>query len=387
MGKRTLLILLALVLLLGVALVILRVVGQRGGESPSPGPGGVGGGLPTAGERIIPSPAPSPGVLSQACPERWEGLADGDSDALPDEIEQLYLTDERNGDTDGDGYKDGEEIRAGYDPLKSTGNPQLDSDHDGLLDHEECRWKTDPFTPDTDGDGFEDGAEVSNLFDPTVKGDGKGSDALPERRARQVEQALGQFRPRADSDNLTERLAARILGERSSSEAANLSITQKDVERVLREFHLSLNMQLPVVDVVDLNISPSNTPGDIQTYLGSVDSLRPRDLDNPSLFVGVIGNAAGGDLSSLQNLRQRIGIYESGLRTTATPPSAVPHHRALIGYARFISDRLSVIELTTASDPVRAYVAARELEEGVRIHPPAILRFRDELERLGAPLS
>jgi len=52
---------------------------------------------------------------------------DTDKDGLPDYMENLYGTDPNNPDTDGDGYKDGEEVESGYDPLIS-GNAKLDYD-------------------------------------------------------------------------------------------------------------------------------------------------------------------------------------------------------------------------------------------------------------------
>jgi hypothetical protein len=52
---------------------------------------------------------------------------DTDADGLPDYIENYYGTDPNNPDTDGDGYKDGEEVENGYDPLAS-GSAKLDYD-------------------------------------------------------------------------------------------------------------------------------------------------------------------------------------------------------------------------------------------------------------------
>ena len=52
---------------------------------------------------------------------------DTDADGLPDYMENIYGSDPNNPDTDGDGYKDGEEVESGYDPLIS-GNAKLDYD-------------------------------------------------------------------------------------------------------------------------------------------------------------------------------------------------------------------------------------------------------------------
>lgn len=46
----------------------------------------------------------------------------------------------------------------------------IDSDNDGLKDWEENLYKTDPWNPDTDGDGYLDGEEINSRHNPLVKG-------------------------------------------------------------------------------------------------------------------------------------------------------------------------------------------------------------------------
>jgi hypothetical protein len=50
---------------------------------------------------------------------------DTDADGLTDEQEKVYGSDVNNPDTDGDGYKDGAEVKAGYDPIMA-GSARLD---------------------------------------------------------------------------------------------------------------------------------------------------------------------------------------------------------------------------------------------------------------------
>mgnify|MGYP000848178911 FL=1 len=98
--------------------------------------------------------------------------ADDDLDGLMTSYEETIGTDPMNPDTDGDGLKDGEEVK------KYNTNPlAADSDNDGLNDGEEVlKYKTNPVNPDTDGDGLKDGEEVQKYntdpLNPDTDGDG-----------------------------------------------------------------------------------------------------------------------------------------------------------------------------------------------------------------------
>ena len=99
---------------------------------------------------------------------------DSDKDGVPDEDEiNIYYTDPNNPDTDNDGYKDWYEINSGYSPLnhEPLKSDKIDSDNDGLVDYKEFQFHANALNPDTDGDGYKDGDEVKNGYNP--KGQGK----------------------------------------------------------------------------------------------------------------------------------------------------------------------------------------------------------------------
>ena len=74
---------------------------------------------------------------------------DNDEDFIPDCVDE---------DDDNDGYLDVYEEAAETDPFDITSVP-IDSDQDGLPDVVETSRRTDPNNPDTDGDGFKDGED------------------------------------------------------------------------------------------------------------------------------------------------------------------------------------------------------------------------------------
>ena len=96
--------------------------------------------------------------------------ADPDGDGLTNREEKMFGTDKNIADSDGDGLKDGEEVKTyKTDPLKA------DTDGDGLKDGEEVMtYKTDPTKADTDGDGLKDGEEVATYQTDPIKADTDG---------------------------------------------------------------------------------------------------------------------------------------------------------------------------------------------------------------------
>jgi len=297
------------------------------------------------------------------CSDQWTGQADTDQDGLPDNVETVYKTDPANPDSDSDGYKDGDEVKNGYDPI-SSGSARLDSDQDNLTDNEECRWKTDPFNPDTDGDTFKDGDEVKNGFDPTVKGDGKGSDALPEKKAQLSDAAL---RPNPNSSNYTEGLAGIILGDTPLSQMGQTKVTSEQVRTTLANARLDLT--LPETKTSELNILQTNTPADIIAYLAKIDTLSPAKILNTNNFSESLIGAFNGNTTEIIAVRSDLSKYEDSLLFVSVPPSAVQHMTLLVSVTRFLNERLLSIQQYGQNDPTRAYIATREIQEGL---PPNI---------------
>jgi hypothetical protein len=107
---------------------------------------------PTPVPEVVTEPTPAP--TQPAAPAPAEGDTDGDGWSDAEEI--AYGSDPLNRDYDGDGLLDGEEIYVyGTDPLNN------DSDGDGLVDGEEVyQYGSGPLATDSDGDGLGDADEL-----------------------------------------------------------------------------------------------------------------------------------------------------------------------------------------------------------------------------------
>jgi len=125
-------------------------------------------------------------------------LPDRDGDGVPDQDELgIYQTDPDNPDTDNDGYSDWAELNAGFSPhnplaVKLEDN---DQDHDALSDRLELAFGTKILDPDTDQDGFKDGEEIAAGYDPR-----QGNGAILKKRIeinlgrQELSYFLGQVR-------------------------------------------------------------------------------------------------------------------------------------------------------------------------------------------------
>lgn len=108
-------------------------------------------------------------LLLLVAPALAETKLDSDNDGVSDKDEiDIYQTDPNKADTDDDGYNDWRELNSGFSPH----NPakvkleDSDTDGDGLSDRMELNFHTYLTNPDTDGDSYKDGDEVSQGYDP-----------------------------------------------------------------------------------------------------------------------------------------------------------------------------------------------------------------------------
>lgn len=305
----------------------------------------------------IPQVSGAPIAFQGVCPDTWIGQQDTDGDVMPDTVEATYGTDANVQDTDIDGYSDGAEVKAGYDPLQKNSGARLDSDNDGLLDNEECIHHTDPFNPDSDNDGFQDGAEVKNGYDPTKAGDGNGSDRiLPTVPISQTPTPEPTHQP--------------IVGQ----------VTPAPATPIPSQTLSNAPVQITLIPISQLKTTASTAVADIKTYLTQVDGLRPQELADGQAIATAIQSAASGNVQKLSQARARIAQFSSALKGVSTPRSAQEYQQLYVSLIDFTVQRLSTIEQNATGDQAKAAQAVLDIQNTLPNYITRLSSLRQAVE-------
>ncbi len=357
----------ALVIAIGVTVWILIASPFSSSDTP-PTPSATpldDGFLPITSVGPLTTPSTPPLAFGGVCSDTWAGQQDIDRDLLPDAVEATYGTDQSKADTDGDGYNDGEEVRAGYNPLNRDSSSRLDSDNDELFDHEECQWGTDSFNPDSDSDGFKDGAEVANGFDPAKKGDGNGSDRI----AVVTPAPIGT--PLIDLSQPTPTPIPIF-----TNNPGFITPTPVSLPPVAAQFAL--------IPLSQLNITPAAAPADVRTYLAQIDALRPPELSDGQAIASAVESAASGNVQQLAQVRARIGQFAAALKGATTPKPAQEYQQLYVSLIDFTVSRLQVIEQNAAGDQQKAVQAVLDMQNVLPSHVTQLSQLRTSLEGFAA---
>ncbi|MDO8512843.1 MAG: hypothetical protein Q7S57_06245 [bacterium] len=357
MSKRNLIIIAIVFALLVFGIVGYFLFGKKTGVGPSPEPTAT----PTESPIFTATPTPDGPLVAAICPTQWIGQTDTDNDGLPDTVEAIYKTDTNNPDTDGDSYKDGEEVKNGYDPLK-PGSARLDSDNDGLTDDQECKWETDAFKADSDGDSFNDGAEVINGYDPLIPGNARIGGTSPT--------PIPGFSPSPEPTGI-------VFGTPTPTTSTLPTATPR----------ATVAPTFPPVNFVkvartELNISKNSTPANVKTYLATVDQSSPAVLIGGTPFTDALVAAFNGDGSKLQPVLAQLNTYEKDILKISTPENAINHQILLVSLARSVNQQLGIIASVAGKDPQKQLQAATGLQKILSDNLNALKIERQKLDAL-----
>mgnify|MGYP001618473286 FL=1 len=145
----------------------------------------------------------------------------------------------------------------------TASEPDADPDNDGLKNWEEEIYKTDPRNPDSDGDGYLDGEEVASGYDPAIKSPNDALEGTDTGTPRQAPKNLTMYLVQL----LTQKISSGEIApaEGSSLEDAkndpNLLYNQDLMNEALVQIgqRAKIYFTLPLVKPEDISISSSPT--------------------------------------------------------------------------------------------------------------------------------
>jgi hypothetical protein len=237
-----------------------------------------------------------------------------------------------------------------------------DNDRDGLKKWEEVIWKTDISKSDTDGDGFTDGEEVAAGYDPL---DSASNQKTLKKNPTQAQLSQLDF---SSSVNLTDKLAESIskgivnsgglqnLNDSGSANLLNQGISGKETAEFIAEFHIQIPKE-------ELKVSPDNSPLAIKKYYSSVSEIMMKD---PLFFKSsnpFVSNDGQINFSFVSDYVKYYGTAIISMKNIVVPSDFFSIHKQWIELAMANKRALEALG-NMEKDPLMAILA---IQQGERI--------------------
>lgn len=274
-------------------------------------------------------------------------------------------------------------------PGSNTGGQQIvdptgDSDADGLTNADEKLWGTNPNNIDTDGDGFKDGEEVQSNHNPTIP---SPNDKLPTGFV--PGQNIAPLEGSATSPTSFESFFADNVdltgGKTNLTQEYGKSVPDKDKTALtFNNFIYSqpLTTSLPRIND-SLIIRAGDSSAELSQYLsvaGNLDQIS----DKTDFSLALTDVFESKNASGFQVLSDRAKAFEESIKALPTPPQALEYHKLIIGYSSLLTATFQQIS-NYPNDQVRALVAIRQVDAIDRQYYHIILNERARLVGLLEP--
>lgn len=241
----------------------------------------------------------------------------------------------------------------------------IDSDSDGLTDTEEERiYHTDPLKPDTDGDGYRDGDEVKTGHDPLTNENGSKGNASTTADASSQE--YNRFIATNPDDlskiDPTKYLDSNTIQDISSGNPSDQSI-DKLASLALSNVAISQTQVLPTIPDSAINISSASGKQAVQQYLFSLGSvlLQYAPFSDQKEMVTYITAAANGDTAKTQSLINMAKSSEAQIKTIPVPAELVDIHKKAIGVMQLFQKSAAVLANAENVDSTSGMTATNQL--------------------------
>jgi hypothetical protein len=261
-------------------------------------------------------------------------------------------------------------------------DPTGDDDVDQLSNSDEALWGTDRKNPDTDNDGYLDGEEVRANYNPTIpspndklpEGFLPGKDLAPLPPAESEPVAVDQF----FQDNLDLTLGTKNYAEAYQQQYDVANRNPTTLSAFVKE--QPVVTQLPRPEEKSIQRQADDSAASIAAYLSRVGNVSV--FSNRPLFTTAVNDLFGRrDPSTIQGVGVMMKIYQDELVQTPVPPSAVALHQLLLGYTQTMQVSLEQMGRYN-EDSVRALVAMKQWQENDSKYVPLIEQEVSRLEAL-----
>lgn len=270
----------------------------------------------------------------------------------------------------------------------------LDSDQDGLTNDEEKTYGTDPNKPDTDGDGYNDGSEIKAGYNPLKKAPG---DKLTD--SNDTKTAPENVSPEnLEEENLTQKVAQKISVMANTTDTENQAITMDDVEEMINST-MNTPDELPQFSQSDIiikkqnydNLSPEKAKkkrkADVADYSVAVlyilTSNSPEPLTSSSDMISsfnkivsqLLSALSSGDPSGINNLSRSGEKILEQLKKVEVPEDMIETQIKALQYASYSQKLKSLIEINP-EDPLANLANYSKIQTFVE----SLISFFDEIK-------
>jgi hypothetical protein len=228
---------------------------------------------------------------------------------------------------------------------------EVDSDQDGLSDAMETLYKTNPNNPDTDGDGYKDGDEVANGYDPLIKS--------PNDKINRSNTPTNATISPLPSPSFTQQFVNRT-GITPTKE--NLSMNETQVNQFINE--TNARGVLPIILDSDIKITNASGKAAIVKYLDTLSVVKNSKLKAvtpeqiTAAFTALTQKSDPAPLNKvISDLENNAAIF----RATEAPKEVVELHKKYLAAVLALLDDTKMLK-NYKNDYVSALVAASRLE-------------------------
>lgn len=248
----------------------------------------------------------------------------------------------------------------------------IDTDTDGLKDWEEQLWKTDPKSPDSDGDGTKDGDEIKTGRDPLKAGPNDKLDSGT---------VTGKINPEIESDlTETDKFSRELFAKVVSTSQEGKTPTEADFQEFLNTtIQKQVDSQKAKTYLpTDFSVDSNETPEKIKAYGNAVATVLTKKPPQPLEYEMVIVDRAdtNNDPSELKKLEPLIAEYkriEKDLLKITVPKSAVENHISLINSTNAMGWSLNAF-IYILTDPIKSL-------PGVSAYPDNSINFQGSIRQ------